>query len=110
VLLALATGAGAHAQSMEAQVPAGMQDPSVQGSVASAPGTRGIFLATIAALVAQGIGNGLSEGIGGSITRWFTGEPSPRDAAAVQSVEASRMATEQDPRAGLQPASLSRFI
>ena len=49
------------------------------GSAAQRPGTRGLFVATMAALIAQGLGNGvgtaLSQGLGGSITKWFGGEP-----------------------------------
>ncbi len=41
--------------------------------------TRSLFLGTIAAMIAQSVGSGvgsaLSDGLGGSITRWFSNEP-----------------------------------
>ncbi len=58
-------------------------------SAASAPrpGTRGLFVATLAALIAQGLGNGvgtaLAQGLGGSITKWFGAEPAAGAGAGV---------------------------
>ncbi len=51
----------------------------MDATTAQRPGTRGLFVATLAALIAQGLGNGvgtaLSQGLGGSITKWFGAEP-----------------------------------
>lgn len=52
------------------QNPYGAQEPH-------RPNTRSLFVATIAALLAQGIGNGLAtglaQGLAGSIVKWFNG-------------------------------------
>jgi hypothetical protein len=39
--------------------------------------TRSLFLATIAAMVAQGVGTGLAQGLRGTITQWFQAKPQP---------------------------------
>lgn len=64
-------------------------------SAAGAPraGTRGLFVATLAALIAQGLGNGvgtaLSQGLGGSITKWFGGEPGAGSSGPASSLSAA---------------------
>jgi hypothetical protein len=79
---ALAMLGNANAQSMDAPLAPPM-DPYSQGmlggSVPPGSNARGIFVGTIAAILAQSLGSGigaaLSQGIGGSITRWFRADP-----------------------------------
>jgi hypothetical protein len=75
---ALALAAASHGQSLDAESGPALYDQSLP----QRPSTRGIFLGTIAALIAQGvgtgIGNAMSEGLAGSISRWFSGEPGAR--------------------------------
>lgn len=77
---ALALSSVAHAQTAETQMPGAYfaNDQFAYGAPAQQPATaRGIFAATIATLIAQGLGHGigsaLSQGVGGSITNWFGG-------------------------------------
>lgn len=89
--LTLGLAGNTHAQSIN--------DPGYDPSAGAAQSgnTRSLFLGTIAAMVAQslgsGIGSALSEGIGGSITRWFNSEPSPSagSTAAATPVPAPRL-------------------
>jgi hypothetical protein len=87
LLAALATSAAltgaAHAQvsgsSPATPVPDPIYSQGMDGSgVVPLPRTRGVFVATLVALIAQGLGNGvgtaLSQGLGGSITKWFAGD------------------------------------
>lgn len=74
--------------------PEAFYSPGMESAV-SAPraGTRGLFVATLAALIAQGLGNGvgtaLSQGIGGSITKWFGAEPGAGSASSASSSSGS---------------------
>ena len=105
---ALAFAGAAGAQSLDAQVSPTVQDPYAQsaygGAVVQRPSTRSVFVATLAALIAQGLGNGigtaLSQGLGGSITQWFTGAPSAGDAGMRQAFDASAKGDREMP-AGL---------
>ena len=80
---ALALAGIANAQSLDSQVPTMTPDPYAQsiygGAVAQRPSTRSLFVGTIATLLAQALGSGIgaavSQGLGGSITKWFNGEP-----------------------------------
>jgi hypothetical protein len=97
----------ANAQSLDPPLPTSTPDPYAQsmygGTVAQGPSTRSIFVGTIAALIAQGLGSGigasLSQVIGGSITKWFTREPSATGAAPSL---ATPMKSERDTRTALQ--------
>jgi hypothetical protein len=86
VCCAIALAATAQAQSLDGPYPTGASDPYLQGTAyggaaAQPSSARGIFLGTIAALIAQGVGTGigtaLAHGLGGSITKWFSGAPGP---------------------------------
>ena len=87
IAIAIAFAATAHAQSMES-LPAGMPDPALPGATGvtlpSGPSARSIFVGTIAALLAQGVGSALSQGLAGSITRWFSSGSAPSEARAPQ--------------------------
>lgn len=100
--ITIALAAAAHAQSMES-LPAGMPDlaaPMPTGApMPSGPSTRSVFVGTIAALLAQGLGSALSQGLAGSITRWFNHAP-PAEVAAPQ---AMAMPMRHDPVAGGAP-------
>jgi hypothetical protein len=80
---AFALAGNVHAQVNEHAVTPSWQDPYTHGAYGAVAGTkqstRGIFAATVVALVAQGVGSGigtaLSDGLGGSITRWFSRAP-----------------------------------
>jgi len=58
-------------------------------------GTRDLFVATIATLLAQGIGSGLSEGVAGTIKGWFKPKHKAKPKASDKSV-AVAAATIQD--------------
>jgi hypothetical protein len=100
--ITIALAAAAHAQSMES-LPAGMPDlaaPVPAGAaMPSGPSARSVFVGTIAALLAQGLGNALSQGIGGSITRWFNRAPP----GEVRAPQAMAMPMQRDPVAGGAP-------
>jgi hypothetical protein len=107
---ATALAAAAHAQSLDGDVPASTLDPYAQGTsygsgYAQGAGTRSIFLGTIAALIAQGVGSGignaLAQGLGGSITRWFGGDTGTGRKGTQQAL-AGRDPGEPDESAGLQ--------
>lgn len=76
LLSLLATHMSTHAQS-SMDLPG---DTYLGGTVIApqpAQKPRGLFLATLASLLAQGVGNALSQGLSGSITRWFESPKSP---------------------------------
>jgi len=114
IAVAFAFADAVHADSMES-LPAAMPDITVPVAtgVATPPGpsARSIFVGTIAALLAQGVGNALSQGLAGSITRWFSSGPAPNAARAPQpmatpmGVDAAPMRREADvassPNAGV---------
>lgn len=89
VCIAIAFAGSTHAQSMES-LPSGMPDPALPGAASvalpSGPSARSIFVGTIAALLAQGVGTALSQGLAGSITRWFGKGPAPGEARAPQAM------------------------
>jgi hypothetical protein len=79
--------------------------------------TRSLFLGTIAALIAQNVGNGvgaaLSAGLSGSITRWFNADAAPAAAAASAATSAqgtpsskTAKASEKKGKASPAPAEL----
>lgn len=75
LLSLLATHLPTHAQSsMDLPGDTSMGGVIVAPQPAKQP--RGLFLGTLAALLAQGVGNALSQGLSGSITRWFEGSKS----------------------------------
>ncbi len=97
-LFALVLAASVQAQSLDPQNPAGPLDPYAQnpyaGTVVQRPGTRSLFVGTLTALIAQGlgsgIGNALSQGFGGSIARWFSDEPNADQSIAGRPGPSSR--------------------
>jgi len=105
---ALALAGIANAQLLDSQVPTMTPDPYAQsmygGAIAQRPSTRSIFVGTIATLLAQALGSGigaaLSQGLGGSITKWFSGEPSAGAMGPGQSM-ATQVKSERETPTGL---------
>lgn len=88
---ALATPAAVQAQS-SMDLP---DDMSIGGGVLAQPQgrqARSVFLGTIAALLAQGVGTALSQGLAGSITRWFDRSNHSEPPARAADMPATRVA------------------
>ena len=124
--MAMATAPAPYAHAFDMNTPPSQEGyaPPMDSGAVAAPrtGTRGLFVATIAALVAQGLGNGLgtalSQGLGGSITRWFgskaaasdeaEGAASPMSAGAVGAMGSPRLRAPSEAHAQA-PAAQARM-
>ncbi|MEP7301855.1 MAG: hypothetical protein ABI699_10030 [Caldimonas sp.] len=96
----LALALAAPAQSSPSPVPPVPETTELPADIAPATSTRGIFVATVVTLVAQGLGSTFAGLLGGSITRWFTAGPKPAEAAP----KSARSGTAKDRTAA--PAAL----
>jgi hypothetical protein len=98
------------AQAAQAAQSAQAAQPGAAATAAESP--RGIFLATLSALMAQHIGGAVAEGIGGSITRWFQHARQPATASPGQPSAAAQMQSAQtqsaQQQAALQQAALQQ--
>ena len=63
------------------------------GAEVERPSARSLFALTIATLVAQGIGSGLSQGLGGSIVKWFRGADGAADSITTIGAASSHSAS-----------------